>query len=102
MSDYWTPPQYGPRGLENQIYNSIFHNHDLACGCKDPQLHILYLFSKDNKQKKLSLKELKEIKCRLTGEEDAEPTGEDEDIGLEELERLFGEEDAQDGDENTG
>lgn len=97
MSELWQPPQYGPRGLENQLYNSFYHSHDLACGCKDPTLHILFLISKDNKNKKLSLKQLKEIKCRLTGEEDADLTTEDPDIGLEELEQLF----AEDGDPDT-
>lgn len=96
MNSLWQPPNYGPRGLENNIYNSIFQAHDTGCGCKDVILHLLQIISRDN-PKKLTIKELKEIKWRLTGEEEdqtAATTGEDAfDPG--DLELLF----AQDGEE---
>ncbi len=90
MNTPWTPPNYGPRGLELQLYNSIHHNHDLTCGCKDTILHILYIINQQNSTKKLSLKELNKLKCHLTGED---MPGEDaEDLGFDtgDLELLFG------------
>lgn len=62
------PPRYGPRGLELQLLNSIFQNHDLCCGCDDPLYHILSIINTHNKAN-LSDTKLKEIKCLLTGED---------------------------------
>lgn len=61
------PPRYGPRGLELQLLNSIFQNHDLCCGCDDPLYHILSIINTQNNAN-LSDTKLKEIKCLLTGE----------------------------------
>lgn len=68
------PPRYGQRGLELQLLNSIFQNHDLCCGCDDQLLHILSIINTHNKAN-LSDTKLKEIKCLLTGE----TTGTEED-----------------------
>lgn len=92
MNTPWLPPQYGPRGMELQFYNSIHHNHGLSCGCNDTILHILYIINQQNSKTKLSLKELKKIKCHLIGEDgDGE---EDDQLGIDagDLEQLFGEE----------
>lgn len=45
MSKFLTPPIYNNRGLENQLKNTIFNAHDLACGCKNPLKHLQHLFS---------------------------------------------------------
>lgn len=45
MSFYYKPPIYGPRGLEKQWYNNIFHSHDLFCGCDSTIHHLLSLIA---------------------------------------------------------
>lgn len=95
MSSLWKQPQYGPKGLENCWHNLVYSTHDSICGCNDTTLHLLQILSKNN-PKKPTTKQLKEIKCLLTGEEDTteETTGVD---GLEpgDLDLLFA---ADDGD----
>lgn len=90
MNSLWQPPNYGPRELENNIYNSIFQAHDTGCGCKDVILHLLQIISRDN-PKKLTIKELKEIKWRLTGEEEDQTaaTTRKDAFNPENLELLF-------------
>lgn len=97
MSSLWKQPQYGPKGLENCWINLIHGAHDCTCGCTDTTLHLLQILSKNN-PKKPTIKQLKEIKCLLTGEQDTaeETTGVD---GLEpgDLDLLF----AEDAEEDT-
>lgn len=103
MSKLWTPPVYGPKGLELQFYNGIFHIHDLHCGCKDPIIHILSQIAIQSGNTNLSLHQLKKLKCRLTGEDGAEE--EEETITAGDLEQLFKEPfDAEDddGEKDTG
>lgn len=96
MNSLWQPPNYGPTGIENQLYNTIFQSHDIGCGCKDPILHLLQIISKNNK-KKPSIKQLKEIKWLLTGEEEDRTTADTGDDVIEpgDLDILF----ALDGEE---
>lgn len=103
MNTPWKPTEYGPRGLELQFYNSIHHNHGLSCGCDDTILHILYIINQQNSSKKLSLKELKKIKCQLTGENgDGDAEGDQLGIDAGDLELLFGEENDVTEDDNHG
>lgn len=101
MSSLWKQPQYGPKGLENCWHNLIYGTHDSICGCNDTTLHVLQILSKNN-PKKPTIKQLKEIKCLLTGDEDTteETTGVD---GLEpgDLDLLFAADDADAGDAAT-
>lgn len=45
MSKFYAPPLYTPKGLENQLKNTIFNAHDLCCGCPEPAKHLEFLFS---------------------------------------------------------
>lgn len=92
MSSLWKQPCYGPKGLENCWHNQIFGAHDCICGCNDTTLHLLQVLSKNN-PKKPTLKQLKEIKCLLTGEEDTtEETDGVDGLKPGDLDILFAEE----------
>lgn len=78
----------GPKGIEQQLLNSIFTTHDMGCGCPDPPTHLLTLIAPLVKPKNLSKEEKKEIrKCLST------ILKEDEDIvddgALGDLDALF-------------
>lgn len=90
MNTPWTPPQFGPKGMELQFYNSIHHCHGLSCGCDDTIFHILYIINQQNSKTKLSLKQLKEIKCRLIGEDIAGDQDVDDGFDAGDLDLLFG------------
>lgn len=95
-------PKYSPKNLQLQWLNNIHQSHDLFCGCEDTILHLLCLInSKGNAPK--PEKDVRNIKCLLTGDT-TKDTGEEDGIfeeGL--LEKLFSE-DAENGDttEETG
>lgn len=40
MSDYLKPTLYKGKGLENQLRNCMYNQHDLICGCNSPRLHL--------------------------------------------------------------
>lgn len=42
--------KYDLHRLELQLKNSLFHNHDLCCGCNDPSKHLIKLLLKDYPQ----------------------------------------------------
>lgn len=97
MNNYMKNPPYTPKQQQTNWLNLIHGTHDQICGCDDVLKHLLQAFSENNK-KPLAAKEITEIKCRLTGEEDGDHTGEPEDVldGVD-LEQLF----AGDDDEPT-
>lgn len=80
---------YYGKALENQWMNTVFQTHDLCCGCKDTILHLLTILNRNGKAPKPE-KDIKNIKCLITGEgkEDSEEDG----FGPGELEELFKEE----------
>ncbi len=55
----------GPKGIEQQILNSIFTTHDIGCGCPDPPTHILKLIAPLVKKKNLSSEEKKKLNNAL-------------------------------------
>lgn len=82
---------YSPKALETAWANNIFSSHDLFCGCDDPVLHLLIIFNKRGNAPKPE-KDIKNIKCLITGEPTT--TKEDpgdiiEDFDGEDLEKLF-------------
>ncbi len=82
----------GPKGIEQQILNSIFTTHDIGCGCPDPPTHIITLLAPLIKPQNLSTEEkqaLKKCLSDLTGEDTATGTIENLDVG--DLEHLFAE-----------
>lgn len=70
MAFPWEPPRYSPKGLENQYINSVFQIHDSICGCPEPILHLLRVWSDRNNLRgpKITDQDLRDIKWRLTGE----------------------------------
>lgn len=45
MSTYLKPSLYNGKGLENQLRNTIYNAHDLACGCNTPKDHLLHILN---------------------------------------------------------
>lgn len=95
MSLHWQPPKYGPKGLENKWINTIYETHDHLCGCDSTLTHLIEVLNRQNSPTRLTEKQIKEIKCRITGE----TTGQEEEDNhtedaLEDLAKLF----AEDGD----
>lgn len=52
MSDYLKTPLYHGRGLENQLRNTLYNTHELACGCKTPATHMIHLLNAENNEEK--------------------------------------------------
>lgn len=86
-------PEYSPKQLEDQWINTIFANHDLICGCNDTITHLLVVLNRKGTAPKPE-KDIKNIKCLITGKEEEDHTEEDA-FGAGELELLF----KEDGDE---
>lgn len=97
MSSLWKKPPFTPRQHDTHWMNLIFSTHDLYCGCKDPILHLMYTINRDNNAPK-PIEDLQNIKCLLTGIT-GEETGDIEDTGFGpgDLERLFAEDEGQNG-----
>lgn len=98
---YQQPCKYSKNQLNLQQVNTYVQIHDLNCGCETPLQHIIFQIL----QQEPSLKEDKNFKenlekCLSTGTGGTDPTGDIDDIGDGDLERLFaenfGEEDAGD------
>lgn len=103
MSTIYKKPLYTPRQQENTWMNMIYTSHDQFCGCDEPLIHFMQLINRDSPCIK-PLKDIKNIKCLLTGADDADtkPT-EEENPGFfdGELEKLFAEETIENGDADT-
>lgn len=88
-------PKYTPQQQEQNWINLIHGNHDQFCGCDDTISHLLLALSKNN-PKKITSKDIKEIKWHLTGEPTTETDGDAVDaLDIGDLELLFA------GDEDT-
>lgn len=97
MSTNLIPPKYTIRQQELNWKNIVHATHDQICSCDDAVEHFLQLVAADNQKETLSRKEIKQIKCRLTGEQtgDAERGDAVDDLDIGDLEQLFG------GDDDT-
>lgn len=96
MSKLWIPSPYKDKCMEIHLTNSLIHNHDLACGCRDPLKHCLILLLENGIDSTLKEETKQKIKCLLledgTGDEDkqivlADPGDFDLDAG--DLDALF-------------
>lgn len=88
-------PKYTPTEQQNNWINLIWSTHDQFCGCDDVTSHLLLALSKNN-PKKLTSKDIKEIKWHLTGETTGDNDGDAVDaLDIGDLELLFA------GDEDT-
>lgn len=94
MNSKWTPPIYGPHNLENHWINLTISSHDQMCGCTEPIIHFLQVINRQNNKTILTAKQLKDIKCQLTGEDTDGGDADLVDSALEDLQTLFD----QDGD----
>lgn len=90
MSTLLQNTAYYGKALENQWMNTIFQTHDLCCGCNDTILHLLTILNRNGKAPKPE-KDIKNIKCLITGE--GKEDSEEDVFGPGELEELFKEED---------
>ncbi len=97
MNSLWKKPPYTQRQQDTAWMNLIFSSHDLYCGCNDPVLHLMYTINRDNNAPK-PVEDLQNLKCLLTGitGKETEDT-EDGGFGPGDLERLFAEDDAENG-----
>ncbi len=90
------PTYYNSNGLQQQLKNTLFGNHDLCCGCDTPGNHLFYLLKDTIHPSKFSTTEINEIKkCLGIGETTKTTTTEDAEEGFQDgdLEALFAEED---------
>lgn len=98
MSSIFKKPTSSPRQQELGWLNLVHQSHDQFCHCEDPDLHLLLCLNKFNNWKKPE-KDVRNIKCLLTGKTDIPitTTEEKEDLGFDagDLEQLF----AEDGEE---
>lgn len=82
------------RQQELNWLNLVHGTHDQICSCEDTIEHLFQVLSRDNK-KQLSRKEIRQLKCHLTG--DTTGDREDEDavdaLDIGDLEALFSGED---------
>lgn len=99
MSKQLQNVKYGPKQLETNWVNNIFHSHDLFCGCDNPLKHLIIILNKQGKAPKPE-SEAKNILCLITGEGDSTDP-EEEPFGDGELERLFAEDPSGDEKEPT-
>ena len=78
MSKIWKPSPYTEKCMELHITNSLFHNHDLGCGCRDPLKHIIILLLENKIDSTIKEETKQKIKCLLL--EDS--TGTEETMAL--------------------
>ena len=93
MSTIYKKPLYTPRQQENTWMNMIYTSHDQLCGCDEPLIHLMQLINRDSPCIK-PLKDIKNIKCLLTGittgeTTEPEPFGDGAGFLEGELEDLF-------------
>ena len=88
-------PKYTPKQQQTNWINLIHGTHDQFCGCDDVILHTLQAFSTNN-TKKVSSKQLQEIKWLLTGEQDGDAAKDGDAVdalNIGDLDALFAGED---------
>lgn len=100
MSKLLRETNYTPKQLENNWINSIFHSHDLFCGCNNPTLHLITILNRGGNAPKPE-PEIKNILCLITGKEDKDTEEDDLPFGPGELEKLFEETDGENKEEDA-
>ncbi len=94
----WQTPQYGVRGRELNWLQSTLQSHDCFCGCNNPIRHLIEVALKHGGVYDFTVKDLKELtKCHDFTEDhhgettpDADAgTGEDIQLDVGDLEKLF-------------
>ncbi len=85
-------PNYSTKQKELQIINGTVMLHDCHCTCNNPAFHSLYILTKQLSKELSPADKQQLIKC--LGEDHGDTAhGDTEDIALEDLEKLFEEED---------
>lgn len=77
MSHQWRPTPYGHRQRDLNWLNTIFHTHDLHCGCDHPPRHLLLLMCENAGYLKLQKEDINNAqKCLGYGDpEDGDTLG---------------------------
>lgn len=91
-------PNLSTKGKEKQLINAFVGSHDLLCNCNEPAFHCLQILTK-NLAPELSKNNKDQLIQCLGTTTTAATAGGEEDLGIEDLEKLF----AEDGtDDDTG
>lgn len=91
-------PNLTTKGKEKQLVNAFVSCHDLSCNCNEPAFHSLLVLTK-TLAPELSEKNKQQLIACLGSTTTAATATEEEDLGIEDLEKLF----AEDGtEEETG
>lgn len=105
MSDYYKPSEYTPWQNTTQWLNNTVQTHDMFCWCDKPWQHLLQSLLQRGSNFNLSDKEKRILqKCLISmakdggnqkpeSTEDSKKDDTDFDLGAEDLEKLFAEED---------
>lgn len=93
-----TPSLYSTTQQEKQLLNHVFQIHDFACGCRDPPSHLTWLLINNCNPQDFNSTEKEKLKKWLgttTGETDT--MEEDTGFNAGDLEKLFAQEEEDEG-----
>lgn len=99
MSRY-VPKKHNSKRAQIDWCNALVHLHDLQCDCESPLEHTIVTINHQEKDLKFTDAEKARLQKWLTTTEEDGAPGDHDDIGAEDLERLF-ETDIGDEKENT-
>lgn len=98
MTTRYKPSTLNHKAKQLQWLNGIVHLHDCFCECDGPLQHTIGLIVHKEPEIKFNTEETDLLKkCLTTGENTAATTPGDGDIDFGDLERLFTEDDGEDG-----
>lgn len=84
----FSQPKLSTKAKELQLTNSFVTSHDFVCNCKEPAKHCLNILIKQLAPELTDKEKLQIQQCLGTTTAAATTAGED-DLGLEDLEKLF-------------
>lgn len=92
------PPKYNSKQLQLQFVNCLVSTHDIKCSCNGPLEHIVLDIFKQERNLRFNSQEKQFIQTCLTTTEDVPGGNIIDELGEDELERLF----ENDGDQDDG